>query len=271
MINGNKDYKYTDMNLINDWIYSESDSCIYIYGSGLKCLDIFRYKVLVVFTFSGALFQTITFQTQWIISLSVEDIYVIAYSNAMLLCYDRQTLNLISHYASPSALNIVKAVYIQQFQQVAFICDSSFTGQIFIYGIKDLSVQKISSLFGQNGVGTVIDFTFYIGNTRITYLDEYGNINQNNFFGSYQSQGFTRITEITDRQETPIGMSIDYIEDKEEVSSQSQMNLYTVVQIQNDDQQSQFLVLNDNNMILRYQDYSLVVELIIDETINMAR
>ncbi|KAL4459658.1 hypothetical protein ABPG73_002192 [Tetrahymena malaccensis] len=362
MVNGNKDYKYNNMKLINDWIYSESDSYIYIYGSGLQCLDIqlnliqvlvnqnlyefkkcfitqnqlicllnsptllyinkqtgsINYQVqiqgfssnsilmeldyiynyvflaesyLQVFTFSGALFKTIIFQAQGINFLSVEDIYVISHTNTMLLCYDRQTLNLISYYASPSALNIVKAVYIQQFQQVAFICDGSFAGQIFIYGIKDMSIQKISSLFSQNGIGTVVDFAFYIGNTRITYLDEFGNINQYNFFGAYQSQGFTKITDIINRNETPIGMSIDYvdrfmfiysqnsvykqsytlIEDKEEVSVQSQSNIFTVIQTQSSSQQSQFLVLNNNNMVLRYQDYTFIVELIFNEQVLSMR
>ncbi|KAL4475539.1 hypothetical protein ABPG72_009228 [Tetrahymena utriculariae] len=358
MVNGNKDYKYKDMNLINDWIFSESDSYIYIYGSGLYCLDIklnlvkalvnqnlYEFKkcfvtqsqlicllktptllyinkstgfisyqlqiqgfsndsilmeidyeqnyvflaesYIQVFTFQGALFKSITFQTQGINSLFVEDVYVISHSNTILLCHDRQTLNLISYYASPSALKIVKAAYIQQFQQVAFICDSSFSGQIFIYGIKDLTIQKISNLLAQNGVGTVVDFTFYIGNTRITYLDEYGNINHNNFFGAYQPQGFSKIPDIIDRNETPKGMCIDYvdrlmfiysqnsvykqsytlIEDKIEVSAQTQKNIYTVVQAQISNLQSQFLVLNNNNMVLRYQDYSLIAELIFDEQV----
>ncbi|KAL4510912.1 hypothetical protein ABPG73_007990 [Tetrahymena malaccensis] len=248
--------------------------------------NIFLYNQQIqIYNFNGVYRVGYKFNTQFI-SFSLAATRLIFQSTSSIYFLDRISLNLQKNYIqSPSGMLIINYIYIDFLQQIVLYANLSTFSQIYIYD--SISLQNTSKInassFAQNLVGNVVNMFFDFSTAEIFFLDSYGNIYAYNLFSDQQVQSNFKISEIFDRNEQLVSFSFDNITNNLIVYStnniyqidysligyfyEAQLNepskLFTTIPINNQTQTLEFLFFNNDNVMFRYQKYSLNFESII--------
>ncbi|EAR82496.2 transmembrane protein, putative (macronuclear) [Tetrahymena thermophila SB210] len=205
--------------------------------------------------------------------INLQKLKYIYYINILGIYFvNRITLQLMPNFIpGPSGSFIKSYVYIDFLQQIILYPTGTSFSQLYIYDINTLqNIAQISGAFSSNQIGDILDITYDIDSSQFMYLDTYGNFYVYDLYSNYPVQNIFKISEIFDRNETLVGYSYDRVNNNvlvfstntiyqidysisgvEYVSQLNEANqLFAAIPISN--QQIDYLIFNDDNVIFRY-------------------
>ncbi|KAL4481071.1 hypothetical protein ABPG72_001140 [Tetrahymena utriculariae] len=237
-----------------------------------------------VYSYNGVLITVFSFnlQSEQFDYCSFQSNLVLVKSQYCIRFIQRDTLITNQKFIQgPSGFQIQKCIYIEYLDQVILYSTSSIFAQIYIYDIKSLqNIGKISWQYG-NQVGQVLQMYFDYSSTSVAYLDSEGNFIIYQLFLENSYLNSFKITEVIDRSEQLVGFSYENITNNVLIYSTNSVyqinysiignqyeeqikepaNLFTSISI--DQQNQEFLILNKDNTILRYSQYNICFELLL--------
>ncbi|KAL4511163.1 hypothetical protein ABPG73_008241 [Tetrahymena malaccensis] len=237
-------------------------------------------EICLVFDFNGQIKNNLGQIVGEITQYGIHDQYYIIFSNYQGTIINRNSLA-ISQIVSPASISILKYVYVNLNQQIAYFCSASSFGQIYIYDINTDQTNKVSSTNGNQQ--TVVDMMYFLEQSSLLYLDQAGQLFYNFLFQPYQFVGGIVITEIVDQNQKLIGIFYDnqssylfvytqtnvYLINVSNLGYKFQIQLnykniqFTEIMLQNEQNiNSQFLVIGDQNIIYRYQEQYITSEIV---------
>ncbi|EAR83979.2 hypothetical protein TTHERM_00760260 (macronuclear) [Tetrahymena thermophila SB210] len=232
-----------------------------------------------IFSIQGIYNQMIQIDSNSFQKFEIHQSFVVLFSPSNLIVIDRIQKTIESQIQGPSGLNIVNYLYLDSLSQVAIYCDNSLFAQVYIYNIPSTTLAgKIQGAFTWNQFGIVIGLDYDPSQNDIMYLDDTGNFYIYELFNEYDILNNCKITEVLDRNEQLIGFTYNQIYNN--VFVYSKTSIYQInyskfgvkyqyglnepfkqfTQIPISQQESQFLLLNIDNNLFRYQNQSIIYE-----------
>ncbi|KAL4460166.1 hypothetical protein ABPG73_000275 [Tetrahymena malaccensis] len=238
-----------------------------------------------IFSIQGIYNQMIQIDSNSFQKFEVHQSFVVLFSSSNLIVLDRVKKNILSQIQGPSGLNIVNYLFLDSLSQVALYCDNSLFAQIYIFNIPQAtSAGRIQGAFSWNQFGIVLGLDYDTSSIDILYLDDTGNFYIYELFNEYDILNNCKITEVFDRNEKLLGFT--YNQQYNNVFVYSKTSIYQInyskfgvkyqyglnepfklfTQVPITQLESQFLLLNTDNNIFRYQNQSIIYESTLNQT-----